>query len=195
MSTLQTSAAALAAGLAASAAAAGADNPPAPPAANPPSATASEDAINAAVAKSLAAERTRIASLDAIAPVAAAAGLSEIVDKAKADGTSAGDAALALLAGMKTKGTLDMAAALASRAATVPPLPADVSATGDRAAGGADAAAGNASADAAADPEQAWKKEYAASAELRAEFGSENAFLAFKRAEAGGRVRVFGGAK
>lgn len=41
-------------------------------------------------------------------------------------------------------------------------------------------------------PEDRWKAEYARNAELQNEFGSEDAYLAYRRAEAAGRVRIAG---
>lgn len=40
---------------------------------------------------------------------------------------------------------------------------------------------------------EGWKAEYAASAALQAEFGSEAGYLGFKKAEAGGKVRILTG--
>lgn len=44
--------------------------------------------------------------------------------------------------------------------------------------------------DAPADPVQRWKNEFAADDKLRAEFGTEGAYVAYRQAEADGKVRV-----
>lgn len=123
------------------------------------------------------AERERIAAIDEVAM----AGHEDLVAKAKAEGHSAADLALAIVAAQK-----------ASLASMLVSLDADES----KVKGLRPEPANGANAEPAQDikptlaGEALWKSEYASSAELQAEFGSEDHYLAFKRADARGGIRV-----
>jgi signal peptide peptidase SppA len=129
----------------------------------------------------IAAERTRMAGLDTLASKlnGQADGL-KIIAAAKLDGSSAGDAALKLFA----EGVVDKIVALGG-------LKADDA----TAAGVVPAAAADSTETTQASTPEGWKAEYEKSAALQAEFGSSAQYVAYKRAEAGGRVRVMGAKK
>lgn len=129
----------------------------------------------------LAAERTRMAGLDTLASKlnGQADGL-KIIAAAKLDGTSPGDAALKLF----SEGVVDKIVALGG-------LKADDAS----AAGAVPAAAAEPSETTQASTPEGWKAEWDKSTALQAEFATSAQYVAFKRAEAGGRVRVMGAAK
>ncbi len=114
---------------------------------------------------SLKAERERIAALDALG-AKAGAGAADIITKAKAEGTSAADAALAIF---------NANAHLAG--ATLATLQTD-----DKLAAGAVPAAPGGGAKAST-PE-GWKAEWEASTALQAEFPSAEAYVALMKSEA-----------
>jgi hypothetical protein len=173
----------LAAVLTAATAAAGGTTDPAPvtssPQATSPAAAPATGDVRAEVQAAVAAERSRITSLDAIA----LPGFEQMVADAKASGDSAGDLAVKMIGVIKSEGRLDAVAALTKASAVVPALPAATSQTGGTAATGEPALAGEAK----------WKADYAGSAALQAEFGSEGAYVALMRAEAAGKVKVLRG--
>lgn len=115
--------------------------------------------------KRLAAERDRIASLDALL-TSAGPGATDIISKAKSDGTSAADAALAILTGgahLEGRALENFKADDAAAGAAVPTAP-----------GGA----------AKASTPDSWKAEWSGSAALQGEFPSAEAYAAFKKNEA-----------
>jgi hypothetical protein len=127
------------------------------------------------VAKAVKAERNRVLSIAA----AAFPGQEKLCARMINSGASVGDAALAFNADHKAKG----AKVLAS-------LEADESAVKGLRSEPANGAEAPKSPHAGLNGEALWKAEFSGSADLRAEFGSESAYLAFKRAEANGRVRI-----
>jgi len=130
-------------------------------------------------AASLQADRTRMAGLDDIAAKCAgnAAGL-KIVSDAKASGTSVEATALALV----NAGAFAQAAVLGA-----------IQQDNASAAGAVPAAAGGAAT--TAQTPDGWKAEFAGSAALQGEFTSADAYVAYKKAEARGGVRVLGAKK
>jgi hypothetical protein len=129
-------------------------------------------------AEAAVAERARIAALDAIA----LPGFEAMIATAKADGQAPAEVALAMCAALKASKRLDAVDALRAGAETVPPL--------DPAPNDPTAAA---PAPVAAEGEEAWRAEYAKSPALQAEFklaGGVDAFVAYRRAETAGRVRI-----
>lgn len=123
-------------------------------------------------------ERDRIATIQA----AAFKGQEELVAKLIADGTSAGEAALALNAAAKQK-IRDAQASIVNNdklAEGVKPSPA-VTESGAGKAG--DGLTGEAK----------YKAEWAADAALQAEFGDEKSYIAFRRAEDAKRIKVLRG--
>lgn len=123
------------------------------------------------------AERERIAAIDALAMP----GHEALVDKAKAEGMTAADLAVAMVGAEK-----------ASRQKMLDSLMADefvVKGLRPEPANGAAAESTEEQKPALAG-EALWKSEFAGSADLQAEFGSEDNFLAFKRADARGGIKV-----
>lgn len=147
----------------------------------PEAATPDLDAIRAEAAR---AERARISRLDGMA----LPGCEAIISAAKESGAAPEAAAVQIVDHLRASKALDVSAAMATAAASVPDLPV---AAHDPLAGAAAAAGATTPA---AGPE-AWKAEYAASARLQAEFRSEGAYVAWRRAEASGRARVFNTSK
>lgn len=138
-------------------------------------AKATSDATTAAQA-SIDADRNRMAALDALALKAGPAA-AEIITAAKKDGTSAEAAALAIInAGAHLP------------AAVTAALLAD-----DRTAAGATPAVpGSGSSTAAQDPD-GWKAEYAANPKLQADFATAADYVAFKKADSRGAVKILTG--
>lgn len=123
------------------------------------------------------AERERIAAIDALAMP----GHEELVAKAKAEGHSAADLAMAIV-GAEKAARASMLSSLEADEAKVKglrPEPAN-GVTAENAQDQKPALAG----------EALWKSEFAGSADLQAEFGDEAHYLAFKRADARGGIRV-----
>jgi hypothetical protein len=127
------------------------------------------------VAKAVKAERSRILSIAA----AAFPGQDKLCAKLIESGASVGDAALAFNADHKAKGAKIMAS-----------LDADEASVKGLRSEPANGSEPQKSPLAGLSGEALWKAEFQGSAELRAEFGSETSYLAFKRAEANGRVRI-----
>jgi len=127
-----------------------------------------------------AAERERILGIEK----AALPGHEEIIAAHKADGSKTpADAALAVIA-----------AENASRSTVLDGLKADdskVKIRSEPANGSGDPASAPQDAKAGKSGEDLWKAEYAESADLKAEFGSEKSYLAFKRAEESGQAKIF----
>lgn len=122
----------------------------------------------------LAAERSRMAALDALA--AKCAGQAEalrIIGEAKASGATAEATALKLFS-----------EDVVGKIAVLGALQAD-----DATAAGATPAPAGTGKPVAATPE-AWSAEWAASATLQAQYPSSATYVAFKKAEAAGRVRI-----
>lgn len=134
--------------------------------------TETEAAVTAGVDAALTTERTRVAAIDEIARPGAEA----LVAQAKAEGWDAGQLALEMVKADKAAGAgfvADLAEADAGAAvAAVKP------ATTEGAGAGATA-------------EEKAEADWDRNADLRAEFGGDKAsYLAFVKAEAGGRVRI-----
>lgn len=113
----------------------------------------------------LEADRKRIAALDELG-AKAGAGAADIIAKAKAEGTSAADAALAIFAaGAHLEGATAAAIAADETVASVakPATPAS---------------------QAKASTPEGWKAEYEASEALKAEFTSAEAYVSFMKSEA-----------
>lgn len=127
------------------------------------------------MSKAVLAERTRVLGIAA----AAFPGQAKLALSLIGKGASLGDAALAFNADHKARGAKVMANLEADEAA--------VKGLRSEPANGAEAAK---SPLAGLTGEALWKAEFSGSAELQAEFGSEAGYLAFKRAEANGRVRI-----
>lgn len=122
------------------------------------------------------AERERIAAIDA----AALPGHEALVAKAKAEGMTAGDFALAVVAAERSA-RASMAASLDTDEATLKGLRSEP----------ANGVATKTPQDQPAlTGEALWKSEFAASQKLQGEFASEEGYLAFKRAEARGGIKV-----
>lgn len=139
---------------------------------------ATADASSAAEAR-IKADRERMAAIDELAAKIGAddkAGQKIIAD-AKISGASAGDTALALIKADSFK-----------KAAVLGAIQQDDAS----AAGAKPAAPGNGPAPVAQTPE-GWKAEYAGSAKLQAEFGSEASYVAFMKANAAGQVKILSG--
>lgn len=134
---------------------------------------------NAAAEARLAADRERMTGLDGLAAKCAGnAAALKIIGDAKASGASVADTALALV----NAGAFTGAAVLGA-----------IQSDDASAAGAAPAAAGSAlQAGQVPQTEDGWKAEYAGSAALQAEFVSAATYVAFKKAEAAGQVRVLG---
>jgi hypothetical protein len=117
------------------------------------------------------AERERIIGIEAIAP----AGHEKLVADLKADGKTTPDqAAAAILRAEKATrgGQMSNIQNVETAVAGVKPAPS---------AGGHDQTQ-------VADTPEAWKAEYAKSADLQAEFGSPDVYVSFKQGEAEGRI-------
>lgn len=139
--------------------------------------------IEAGRAEGALAERQRIQSIEA----QAMPGHGELIAKLKFDGKTTGaEAAVQVLAAERTrlgKKAGDLAADAGDL--RIAPTPA--------ADPGADAAAAAAAAEAAKPIEERCKAKWDKSAELRAEYGGQyDAYLAFEKAHAEGRVKVLG---
>jgi hypothetical protein len=134
-----------------------------------------EDDEEDKVAKAVKAERNRVLSIAA----AAFPGQEKLCARMINSGASVGDAALAFNADHKAKG----AKVLAS-------LEADESAVKGLRSEPANGAEAPKSPHAGLNGEALWKAEFSGSADLQAEFGSENEYLAFKRAEARGGIKL-----
>lgn len=149
-----------------------------------------KEASEAAKAKGLAegaqAERNRIKTLKA----AALPGFDNVLEECIADGKSTvADMAVKTMALQKQQGSTALTAAQQAEA-SLKDLPAPTaSADGGAAADSAAAAAGPVDEETA---KAADEKSWAAKADLRAEFGSKDAFLAYQKAQREGRVKVFG---
>lgn len=139
-------------------------------------ATTAEATTRTAVTSALTADRERMAALDTLL-VKSGPGAKDIIAKAKADGTSAAAAALAIM----TAGAHLPGAALAALAADE-----TVAATG---ATPALVGTGTGKNTVAQTPE-GWKAEWAASAVLTAEFVTADDYAAVRAAESRGAVRV-----
>lgn len=123
------------------------------------------------------ADRDRMAGLDALAAKCAGnADALKMISDAKADGSSVEATALKLVQ-----------ADAFTKAAVLGAIQQD----NTSAAGAAPAAAASATAASAQTPD-GWKAEFAGSAELQAEFTSAEAYVAFKKADARGGVKVLG---
>lgn len=129
----------------------------------------------AAIDTAVKAERARVLGIAA----AAFPGQEKLALSLIEKGASLGDAALAFNADHKAKGAKVMANLEADEAS--------VKGLRSEPANGAEAPKNPL---AGLQGEALWKAEFSGSADLQAEFGSEGAFLAFKRAEANGRVRI-----
>lgn len=123
------------------------------------------------------AERARLLALDGLN----LPGCAGIIAAAKESGATPEAAALEMVRHIRATGALDAVQALSSAAATVPPLQ--------------DAPLDPVQAEApqpdAGTPE-AWAAEHAASSALQAEFGTAEAYIAYRRAKADGRARILG---
>jgi hypothetical protein len=126
-------------------------------------------------AEGAVAERGRLIAIDGLT----LPGFEAEAQKAKADGTRPEAFALATVAALKASKRLDAVDALRAGAATVPPLDPAPSDPAAAAPAPAPALAGEAK----------WKADYAASADLQAEFRDEAAFVAYQRATTAGLVR------
>lgn len=132
---------------------------------------------NAEADARLQADRTRIAALDQLAArVAGNEPALKIVADAKANGTSAADCALALV----NADAFTQAAVLNAIRGD------DASASGAKPAVAADGPA------ATPQTPEGWRAEYAGSTKLQQEYGTETAYVAFKKAEANGQVKILG---
>lgn len=127
------------------------------------------------VAKAVTAERNRILAIAA----AAFPGQDKLCARLIDSGASVGDAAIAFNADHKAKGAKIMAS-----------LDADETSVKGLRSEPANGSQPQNSPLAGLSGEALWKAEFQGSADLRAEFGSEMSYLAFKRAEANGRVRI-----
>lgn len=127
------------------------------------------------VAKAVKAERNRVLSIAA----AAFPGQDRLCAKLIETGASLGEAALAFNADHKAKSAKVMANLDADEA--------NVKGLRSEPANGAETPRNPL---AGLQGEALWKAEYSGSADLQAEFGGESGYLAFKRAEANGRVRI-----
>lgn len=135
--------------------------------------------IDTAVNEAIAADRGRIAGLDGLlAQLGNHPKAAEIVTAAKAEGASVNDTKVKLF----DAGVMQQAGALKGLADD------DASAAGAR-----PAAPGNGPQ--AAQGEDGWKAEFEVSDALKAEYGTAGAYVAFKRAEQQGRIRISQGAK
>lgn len=137
----------------------------------------SQEQMNAAVAAARAdgaiAERARILGIE----VVAMAGHEQLVADMKADGvTTPEQAAMRLIHAEKAKGAARLTALkdVEHIARDVRPAPS----------------ASVASARSGANTPDGWTEEYAASDDLRAEFGSAEAYVAYKRGLASGNIRI-----
>lgn len=139
--------------------------------------TTQQPDLAAQVSTALTAERTRMGALDSLAGHlnGQADGIKIIAD-AKASGASAGDTAIALITG-----------GVFAKVAVLNGLQAD-----DKTAASAQPAAPGGDKPSAATTPEGWKAEYEASAALQGEFASADNYVAYKKAHAGGRVRVMG---
>lgn len=141
--------------------------------------TAGKAGAAAAVTEALAAERVRIARIDALA----LPGHADLVAKAKADGMSAGDFAVAQTEAEKQKGPRKLEALKGDDAAVGRVDPAATTANDKRPA-----------ADDQRPLEERAQAAWDGSKELRAEFGDNfTSYLAFRRADERGQVRVLRG--
>jgi hypothetical protein len=127
------------------------------------------------VAKAVKAERNRVLSIAA----SAFPGQEKLCARMIESGASVGDAAIAFNADHKAK-----------RAKVLASLDADETAVKGLRSEPANGAEAPKSPLAGLNGEALWNAEFNGSADLRTEFGSESAYLAFKRAEANGRVRI-----
>lgn len=127
------------------------------------------------VAKAVKAERTRVLSIAA----AAFPGQDKLCARLIESGATIGDAAIAFNADHKAKSAKIMASLDVDEAS--------VKGLRSEPANGTEAPKNPL---AGLQGEALWKAEYSGSADLQAEFGSESGYLAFKRAEANGRVRI-----
>jgi capsid assembly protease len=132
------------------------------------------------VQTALTAERVRMGALDSLASHihGQADGLKIIAD-AKTSGASAGDTAIALITG-----------GVFAKVAVLNGLQSD-----DKTAIDAAPAAPGSNQPLTATTPEGWKAEFAASTALQGEFASAEHYVAFKRADASGRVRVMGARK
>ena len=140
--------------------------------------------LEAGRAEGALAERQRIQSIEA----QAMPGHGELIAKLKYDGKTTGaEAAVQVLAAERAKlgkTVTDLAADAGALAGVRPTAAADP---------GAGAAAAAAAAEAAKPLEERCKAKWDKSAELRAEYGEQyDAYLAFEKAHAEGRVKVLG---
>lgn len=154
------------------------------PASPPVSAAAEVAAAPAVSAEALAAaakaERERVLGIQAAAFPGQEALAKEMIES----GASVGDAALAFNKAEKQAqaSNLDGIRSVETATGRVPTAP---SAAGTE-------VPGKPAADAVGGTEEDWRAQYKASAEIRDEFGSEDAYVGFKSAEASGRVKVMG---
>lgn len=138
-----------------------------------------QTAVTAARAEGAAAERTRLAGIEA----AALPGHDALVASCKADpACTPGDAALKITAAERAK--LLAAGAAIRNVETV---------TGGIAA--AVTTQPGASTPAVPQNAEGWKAEFAASKDLQAEFGNADAYANWKAGQAAGRVRIFQGGR
>lgn len=130
---------------------------------------AGETAAQEQIAAAVAAERDRIMALDDVA----IDGYDDLLAAAKADGkTTAADLALQIVKAEKASGGAHLAALREADVAVEPVEPTETVAAGD-------------------DPEAAAEAEWNKDAKLRAEFGSKDAFMAYRKASAAGNVRIY----
>lgn len=135
--------------------------------------------IDAAVTEALNKDRVRVAGLDAmLTQLGNHPKAVEIVNAAKADGSSVDAAKVKLF----DAGVLQQAGVLAAMRQD------------EKTAVGATPAAPGGPAP-QAQGEEAWKAEFEGSDKLKAEYGSASAYVAFKKAEQRGRIRLNHGAK
>jgi hypothetical protein len=135
--------------------------------------------VTAIAADAVKAERERILDIENSTPP----GYDEIVAKAKADGKStAADVALAIVREQKAKGVK-----------VIENLAADEKAVKGLRSEPANGEGEKPVAPAAATDEAGWKKEFTASEALQGEFRTVEAYVAFKKAKAEGRVRILTG--
>ena len=129
--------------------------------------------------QAVAADRTRVATLDGLlAKMGGNPKAGEIVAAAKADGSTAEATALKLI---------DAGAPV--QAAVLGAIQAD---DASAAAASPAAAAGGAGKTTASTPDE-WKAEYAANPKLRADFATADDYVAFKKADARGAVKILTG--
>lgn len=137
-------------------------------------ATQTQTAVDAAVA----ADRQRVAGLDALlTQLGNHPKAGPIINAAKADGSSVDATKIKLF----DAGVLQQASTLAALQGD------DASATGAK-----PAAAGNGAPAAAAQTPEGWKAEWEASADLQNSYPKVEHYVSLKKAEAAGRVRVLG---